>query len=787
MRLFQRPSGIAEQGRSRIAPPVPGRLLTLALSVAISAPAMAQIQPAKPVTPPIAQAQTRPAVQPSAPRAEDIFDENALDNCLKLFQAYKADDKGGRLLVRFTGGRYRCRIHHPRRVASNQANVLAKPALARKLSPARPTELRYWRYQNEQKLDGQVVVPQKSEYLATATISPSDQSVFTFVFDTAGMPDFQNAVVQLNGLEEPKVFPTGSQQPSSQEDPCKDWDHPTAPIAQFTVPVTPAQDAALSPTHRQVKVDIGKTLRGIPNHTSQYVSVRLVPITTRKGVGPICLNGPATNTVALTAAMEDVTQNIKEAQKKQSDYDAERNAATGPDGKTGSPITVEVATFLPEFISAPYSYLDELVTIVTVHSDNFPDGLQDFPIGCAFNVQEYLSVGPPKHWYDPVVEVLDAYAQLYSIMEHSVANLVVAIVTVGQCEPSNPIDGSGGTHSKFCDAANSVTFIAVQYAATLVGLPPSLPTASSLTNDGLTWAATQAVDYGLSYIPGGGAAGAAASSATEAAVEAGAEAALAVAVAQARELMIEKVRDGMFKALKLNGCYFQKDPTDGSSNKAWPSSAGPDPSAWRQDKASGCYTSYTEIYSVGTKNFAYYPRDAIIYLRVKKNPHGINISKNVNIELDLGDYYNAHAGSPFAVDHRKILPIHVDELPPEGALIPVTLYRSYAKFVDAARANCVNCLDVDQAEDAWLHQAYETGVKSRVKISSEYVWTDSTLRPDGTTGIGRATASWLDQGLAINKDDAFGNYSFRNSVTPALAPACPGFIASKFGTTYVGQ
>ncbi len=773
MRVFQRLQ-IAEGTRVQTAFLHLRLLIAFAWPMAACGPAFAQTPTAQPSTPTAVQAQQRPAMQRSGLRTEDTFDENALDNCLKLFQAYKADTKGGKLLVRFTGGHYRCQLRHPRRIAANQATVIAKLPLARKTLPAQPTELRYWYYQSEQKLDGQVVVPKKSEYLASATINPSQQGVLTFVFDTAGMPNFQNAVVQLNGIDGTKAFPTGGQQPAAPTDPCSDWDHPPSPIAQFTVPVTPAQDPALSPTHRQVKVTLGKTLLGIPNHTSQYVSVRLVPLSNAKGAAPTCLNGPATNTVALTAAMEDVAQNMQESQKKQSDYDAERNKVAGDDGLKGSPITVEVMTFLPEFLSTTYSYLDELVTIVGFHADNFPDGQQDFPVGCAFNVQEFLSVGPPKHWYDPVVEVIDGYAQLYSIMEHAVANLVVAVVTGGRCAPSNPIDGSGGTHSKFCDGANSVTYIAVQYGATLIGLPPSLPTASGLTSDALTWVATQAVDYGLSYVPAGDAAAAG----TDTALESAGQAAFATMAEQAREMMIEKVKEGMYNALKLDGCYFQQDPTSGSGV----SKSGLDITGWHKDEASGCYTSITEVYSYGTKNMAFYPRDAIIYLRVKKNPSGVQLSKTVNLTLDLGDYYNAHAGSPFAFDHRKVVPIHIDELPQDGAIIPITLYRSYAKFIDAAKVNCINCLDVDQAETAWIHQAYEAGATSLIGMSADYTWANSVARPDGVVGIGRATAKWPSHAYAINKEEAFKNWQFRDKVLPNVAPPCPGFVEMKTGT-----
>ena len=629
------------------------------------------------------------------------------------------------------------------------------------------------------KLDGQVILPAISEYLSTSTFNPYQESFLTFVFDTQGMPEFQQAVLQFTGGEESKPFPTGAP-PAVEQDACKDWETPSRFIAQFPVTVTPAADPALSGTHRQVKVDLGKTFDGIPNHTSQFMVVRVVPVIPLKGGGQLCLNGPSTNTVSLTAEMDDIGQDMAEAKKKHeadsANFAALQDAAAGADGRKGSPITVEPLAFLPEFLSTTYSYLDELVTIITFHADDFE---ADFPIGCAFNVQAYLSKGPPKHWYDPVVLVLDSYAQLYAAMEHAVANLVVTIITLDQCEPPNPIDGSGGTKTAFCDGARSVTYIAVQYAATLIGLPPSLPTVSGLTDDALTWAATQAADYGLSYVPGGDAIAGSAQSAGEAAVEAAAQVAFAAALEKGREALIQKIKEGLYEGLKLDGCYFKQPPNDGTAQAVDSNS----PFAWEKDPASDCYTSLTEIYSFGKKNMAFYPRDAVIYLRVKKNPAGIGITRHVLLKLDLGEYFNAHPGSPFALDHVKTLGINVDELPDGGAIIPITLYRSYNKFIDAAKVGCINCLDDDQAQSAWWHGAYSPGATSRLKITSDYIWTNAIVQPNGAVGAGRATAQWLDQQAPINKEIPF-DPGFSAKVRLKSPAPCPGFAATA-QTTYV--
>jgi hypothetical protein len=581
-----------------------------------------------------------------------------------------------------------------------------------------------------------------NQFLTQHDINPYSDTIFDFVFDPHGIGTYKEVAVQFfSAAPEAEVG-----------NPCASWDTSPELIQQFIVPVQKATAKDANPAWSQFRVDTGKMLKSMPNHSKMDVYVRIVPVKdlrppirgiTGRPASGTCVLGPSANLVLLKAEMNDIGQNIAEDAQKQKDaeaaYAAALKQAVGDNPAAKSPIKVEVLSFFPPFIADTYDDTDELITLKPID----PQYLPHFPMGCAFNALEYSSVGPAKHWYDPVVEVIDGYAQVWNMMENFAADTIETAVTLGKCTPPDMTSGAGGSSSQVCKDIYGTAGAGVRIAASAVGLPPSLPTASGLVDDGLDWVAQQGVDFALSNIPGG-----------------------ELLEGPVRDALIEKVKDQERQALKLNACTFANPngPVDGSVM------------GWSKDPDSGCYTSFSQIYSLGKKNFAMYPRDALLYLRVKRNPNGIQLSSSMKLHVTLGEFFDAVRDSYYVQTPTLDIPINVAKIPDAGFVIPVTFFPNLAMFLKEGKEGFANNSGYapDQARDAWIVQAYQAGKTSHIQITSDYTWANDGVLIAGTKHKATVTAKFWDQQVPINKEIAVDK-SFTDSVRVTSPAACPGF------------
>ena len=287
--------------------------------------------------------------------------------------------------------------------------------------------------------------------------------------------------------------------------------------------------------------------------------------------------------------------------------------------------------------------------------------------------------------------------------------------------------------------------IGLSIAMAAAGLPPHLPSIAQLSDQGASFVATMAVDYAIGQMPAAGEF---------------ADTLLAFPKEQLRKELIESAKNGLQQLSGIGQCAFPVPPgrdleSDGLR---------------RRRAAMACGIVKGNPFALGTKNLALAGRPAVIYLRIKRNPNGIQLSETQTVGVsDAEGFFE-----------QRTVRVNLADVPsgPEGLVIPVFLAPNHQRYVgkkwkhDPSRVIGVcgpGCTADYEYDAAWIEDMH-AGAQVNFRISSSYRWTDD---PKFSEGLGcqgcspLATAIWTKQSALGSRE---GNYGYLKPPDPA-----PGF------------
>jgi hypothetical protein len=133
--------------------------------------------------------------------------------------------------------------------------------------------------------------------------------------------------------------------------------------------------------------------------------------------------------------------------------------------------------------------------------------LRDWYTGCLYNPETLawaVRMGESiLTWdlWDYVTTAWNAITNVYAMMPQFVANILVHLHSIGQCPIQDPFGtGSSSNDPAGCAEARSVFATAGRTAMSYLGLPPNLPSSTTLLKDGAEWLARTVVNTAITQI-----------------------------------------------------------------------------------------------------------------------------------------------------------------------------------------------------------------------------------------------------------------------------------------------
>jgi hypothetical protein len=711
-------------------------------------------------------------------------DDFELSTCLSEFGKYKSDPKTNHFRVFFIARAYRCEarqsglgdvVRAQRVLAAKFAKGGPKPTLA-----GAPWDLSAKLVRLKEKYDPDYKGKREyvTSYEKTLSLQAGGNDEQELRFLTAAKDAEMKVAVQL-ATSQPKL-------PAGAARTCDDWDASEAIVRQrFVTPTfaAPPAGAPVSPTgqgaRQSVSVSVPESFiwEGLPEKSNVSAYVRVVPVAPSsksiiKGATNYrCVGGPSPwvkfDMLNVAAAIQE---GIAERAARDAAYKKAKADVLGTDPAAKSPIQVEFLSYLPrtdhyglppeatmyQLISQepvdknslncgtvvkPKERKDCTFTIGAPDADfGWPDG-NNWKAGYAFAPADLLDgnkyTKAPEDWDDYLALALDFVAKTYDQIQQVIVDAVTVWVTLGQCAP--------GDNSGACGWVRGAMRVGLSVAMAAAGLPPHIPSLAQLSDQGAEFIAVTAVDYTISQLPSAG----------EFADEL-----LKLPKEKFRQELIAGAKEGLKELTGLGKCTFPV-----GKDKTWQEMG------YDGVDIAGCGVVKGNPFSLGTKNLALAGRPAVIYLRVRRNPNGIQLSETQTVNVtDAGGFFEPRA-----------VRVNLADVPPgpEGLVIPVFLTPNFNRYVgktwkhDPSRVIGVcgpGCTNDAEYDAAWIEDMHE-GATLNFSVTSSFRWTDDPkfngeFGDQGYSPL--ASAVWRKQSIPLGGQ--VGNYGFLTLPVPA-----PGF------------
>lgn len=365
---------------------------------------------------------------------------------------------------------------------------------------------------------------------------------------------------------------------------------------------------------------------------------------------------------------------------------------------------------------------------------------RNWTAGCAFSVSalhEAVMLGPagPSSVFEWITTIWNVYAAIYDMMKSFAVEGLTYVMSAGQCPFQDPTKPPSSQPAA-CSGVKTAVRAGLEYAMSTVGLPPSLPSSSSLLEDGAEYLAREAVGYGLEQV-----AGPLGQDVVDSLPD------------QTREAAVGIVRDNILKAADIAKCPYPATSLNDALAKGYTS----------YNPITGCGivsgAGVTDFRSIGEypKRASGGPDHALVWVQVAPFTGIAAPGKMVRVTVDVP---TANLGGPMTPRVREELlktnglrlyesvSFEVDSgRIGQNAKIPVMLLRSdMSVWLNAMqRANgdyslCANNAFIDgclkgHAEAAWRNSA-ETAQSLRIGFNYQWTSDPKLLKPCKDVKVG---------------------------------------------------
>ena len=717
------------------------------------------------------------------------------ENCLNQFQAYRTSALSATFQIKVVSGYARCSTA----IQYLPLTLVATPTLPLFTMVETPIQ-RFGPYSHDVNPN-----TNNEEYWFDPVLWKHDWQIATMAAVTSGPPSFNRIYFQ--------AYRANMTNPLTRS--CKDWNaignagevhadvqaHPASageitglglqgianpyvfsfqiPEASMTTMQTMAQGAAslrfrLAPAHRTGATE---TCAGSTTASMELNFGTSPAETANAAVGD--------NVQAAVAQTQAKALAVQKAQAAQNAFFGGQNPATR------APVTVSLAGWIPPFgavndtsrgVSKFVTHFKDVnITQTTMKGTDWPEEYQShWENDCVFDpyffIQAAQHAANPNSPWDWIKLTITAWSMEYQAMQNLVVEGIGYAFSGGACSFNTPNDVPADSGA--CKAFKTTLSTSLRLAMTAVGVPPTLPTANKVIQDGAMYLASVAIGSGL-----------------DAATAAGAGDVVSNMPDFARQAATEALAKKLQAAAGQSECAYPVAPGQSAQD------AGVD----AIDPISGCGIvknnpmSWTKFdpWSLG------HPGSAIAWVKVMPNPNGIAISPFVKISV-RSDYTDPPKGAVPAVlgalptqgfypfINPPAITIDARTLPAEGLYVPVSLDYDKADWQFAVQKTNIcghNAFELQCTEDnawsAWHSMNWARNGKVTVTVS--YVWTQDTVSYSASVPIknskGQTVEIWAsaDAGnqLTAAADQAGGllGHTLPGRIygIPKLA-ACPGFL-----------
>ncbi len=662
-------------------------------------------------------------------------DEHELNTCLDSFHRYKTDPKMKVFRARFVGRFYKCdcqrnlavtsvvRVSHA--LPKIQLTPLSPDSFAAKLVTGNPTSKEFYS-------------PQKTTWVNDYAGSSGHTTEYRFGTYTS-YPRPTVAALQIVG-DAPMKHPA---------EPCTNWQSVYGLLQQQIVNVTypnpePPSDTTEFPApgnkgarvygHMTMSDQMLIALNHSKNPDSTYW-IRAVPLRSAGMRKFDCVGGPSP---WIRWTYHDVGKTIQQSEAEIHQAKEKYDAVFAPikqHPQDYSPVTVHVLSYLPpKFIFSDDPYL---VSTRPLTRDEFPALPADLPAGCVYdgyvvaNASSYFG-DPPESIWDYVVDALDDVSSAYSALQNAVVNAVAYALTGGNC------GFSAGTSSDACSVLKTGLQTGMEMALAAAGIPPTIPSASQLMDQGADYLAETMVDDAVSEVPGG----------------AFADAAIGVT----RQALVDKSKEIIKNTANQLLCTYPSPPGMPPITVAGVQFTSVD--------SKGCLVSKGNPFTYGDRAPNLLAQPATLYIEVLPNhaPTATTFTSSFQVSVAAGNYFKPAS-----------LPVSLASLPDRGVIIPVALEPNLDFFRGPGNCNALGnsvtttCFDEPRALEQF-HDAMENQQPLNASVSTSYKWTDNIgqYKIPGFNPSDTVTITWWKDGESAMKQ--LGKHG-----RPDDPPPCPHF------------
>lgn len=492
--------------------------------------------------------------------------------------------------------------------------------------------------------------------------------------------------------------------------------------------------------------------------------LRVIPAVSQGSAAPVpgCAgepSDPSPVSVGYTAAELATYQTLQQGQV-QAEVDAALAAAQQalPGGPAGAaPLTVEVIGWVPpdhswgtlvmnavphdemvmkNGLPVSLSLVDPDAFLAKPHEDTF--SLDDaYPTatwpwrkgwfkGGIYDTIQFEEAEKAKEaiddWYDYLLAGLNIMTAPYQMLQQVIVEAVVYAASGGEC-PFNAPGETAQNQAKACSVFKDVASTGLKVAMSAAGLPPTLPNAGELIDQGADYLAGLALDY----------------------VDAGALSDIA------RQELAKATANAIRQAVHYHECATPIDPNKPAKDQGYDSIDLKNSCGYR----AGDWTTFAHWDHLPSTDYT-----AVMFVRVKRNPNAL---PGVDPHMELSAYVEqtANPTDPKYDGLKKDIaklgyspqpligpdPIRIDarNVPPEGTVIPIVFFYPAAlyKWAVSDHMSCQSQLLGDclgAAFNVW--EAMLQGGQQKMTLNAAYRFgPDITLSEPSKTGGHNLVAS----------------------------------------------